>query len=64
LVVNDKIVDFLLIAAIGLSAFFIGQQTVNAVPSCMEDDVIVGVGNFRNGYWSDGYKCINFEEVN
>lgn len=32
------------------------------VPACQEDEVVVGVGDFDNGYWS-GYECRNFEEV-
>jgi hypothetical protein len=32
------------------------------VPACQEDEVLVGQGDFRAGYW-DAYHCVNFEEV-
>lgn len=61
---TEKIVDFLLIGAIAFFGFFLGQQFVEEIPPCMEDEVIVGVGNFKDGYWDGGYMCIHFKDVN
>lgn len=56
---------------VGLMVFFIvfstGMLTLvvthnHSAPKCQEDDVIVGTGNFSNGYW-DSYKCVNIDEV-
>lgn len=29
------------------------------VPKCQEDEIIVGTGNFANGYW-DSYECKHY----
>ena len=32
------------------------------VPRCQEDEVVVGVGDLDDGYWSV-YRCVNVEEI-
>lgn len=31
-------------------------------PRCQEDEVIVGMGDFRDGLW-DGYQCVPFDNM-
>ena len=38
-----------------------GRNFHNA-PSCQEDELIVGVGDFDSGYWSE-YLCIHLDNI-
>ena len=58
-----RVAAFILLslALIASIAWLIDSQPY-PVPACQEDEVIVGYGEFDNGY-SDKYRCVNFEEV-
>lgn len=59
---SDTVVIFIALVALVLALIGPPWSHVPTVPSCQEDEVVVGVGDFDNGYWS-GYECRNFEEV-
>lgn len=41
---------------IALSLVMSGQTAMRVVPACQEDSVLIGNGQFTNGYWSR-YEC-------
>ena len=51
-----------LVAAVLILAALIGfaGQSSPALPHCYEDQVLVGVGQFEHGYWTD-YVCQNLD---
>lgn len=53
----NKITTALLILLVILIAFiFASNCGDSSIPKCAEDVVVIGVGQFDNGYWTD-YIC-------
>lgn len=50
---NVAIATVALLLVLVLSAFV---STEHAVPRCAEDDMVVGIGQYSDGYWSQ-YVC-------
>ncbi len=37
--------------------------SVDSIPACQEDEVVVGNGDFSSGYWSN-YECVPADLIN
>ena len=48
---------------LGLTRAAQSRSTLIPVPSCQEDELVVGIGNFNNdGYW-DEYICVHPDTI-